>query len=390
MQKRKYTYKLYPNAKQQEQLIECLRLHQQLYNAALQERIDCYKKTGRSISYNDQQSSLTQIRSEHEEYEAIPCTSSRMTLRRLDKAFKSFFKRVKKGETPGFPRFKSLKRFSSFDLLDTTFIPNENWKHGKLFIRGIGHIKARGQARVAGKVKTSQVRLVQGHWELSLTVECDPSREATATKAVGIDWGVEHLLTLTHEDGTTKTVSNSRYYKNTQAEMLPLEQSIAGKKRLSNRWRAACAKLSKAKAKVARQRKDDQHKISKEIAADYTLVATEKLKIKNMTGSAKGDSENPGKNVKAKSGLNREILDTAPAQLLGMIRYKVEETGGEYVEAPTRKLKPSQRCPSCWAIRKKKLSERQHSCDCGLSMGRDSASAWVMLKWALGLGQELA
>ena len=109
-----------------------------------------------------------------------------------------------------------------------------------------------------------------------------------------------------------------------------------------------------------------------------------------MTGSAKGDSENPGKNVKAKSGLNREILDTAPAQLLGMIRYKVEETGGEFIEAPTKKLKPSQRCPSCWAIRKKKLSERQHSCDCGLSMGRDSASAWVMLKWALGLGQELA
>ncbi|MFT7157442.1 MAG: putative transposase [Parvicella sp.] len=93
---RKYTYKLYPNAKQKEQLLDHLRLHQQLYNGALHERIEAYTKHGISIEYNDQQASLTQIRADFAEYKALACTSERMTLRRLDKAFKSFFRRVKK------------------------------------------------------------------------------------------------------------------------------------------------------------------------------------------------------------------------------------------------------------------------------------------------------
>lgn len=90
MDKRKINYKLYPSQSQSERLLESLRLHQQLYNAALQERIDCYRKTGKSISYNDQQASLTQIRADHPEYKAIPVYITRMTLRRLDKAFKAF------------------------------------------------------------------------------------------------------------------------------------------------------------------------------------------------------------------------------------------------------------------------------------------------------------
>ena len=73
-----------------------------------------------------------------------------------------------------------------------------------------------------------------------------------------------------------------------------------------------------------------------------------------------------------------------------MVRYKVEETGGEFVEAPTGKLKPSQRCPLCWTLKKKALSDRRHTCDCGCTMPRDAASGWVMIKWALGFGQELA
>ncbi len=327
MDKRKINYKLYPSQSQSERLLESLRLHQQLYNAALQERIDCYRKTGKSISYNDQQASLTQIRADHPEYKAIPVYITRMTLRRLDKAFKAFFERVKKGQAPGFPRFRSLSRFSSFEMCGGSgwaFIPEANGKHGRLSINGIGRIKARGKARTLGKVKTSQVIHKHGQWFLSVTVECEPVR--------------------------------------------------------------ACKVLTQARAKVARQRHHDHHQLSHDLAKEYTLFATEKLTIRNMTRTAKGTLDKPGKMVKQKSGLNREILDTAPAKLLAMIHYKVEETGGEFVEIPTRKAKPSQRCPACWEVVKKTLSERTHQCDCGCTMPRDAASGLVAIKWALGLG----
>ena len=389
MEKRKINYKLYPSATQKERLLEHLRLHQQLYNAALQERIECYQKTGRSISYNNQQASLTRIRAEHDEYRAIPVYITRMTLRRLDKAFKSFFDRVKKGQTPGFPRFKSLKRFASFDMCSGSgwsFAPEANGKHGRLSINGIGKIKARGQARTLGKVKASQVMLKHGHWYLSVTVECEPKRECKELKACGFDWGVEYLGSIAHEDGTTKTLENPRYYRDSKEAMLPLQQAVARKKRGSNRWKRACKALSEARAKVARQRHHDHHQLSHDLAKEYALFATEELTIRNMTRTAKGTVEKPGRMVKQKSGLNREILDTAPAKLLAMIRYKVEETGGEFVEIPTRQAKPSQRCPACWTVVKKSLSERTHRCDCGCTMPRDAASGLVAIKWALGLG----
>lgn len=393
MNKRKYTFKLKPSNSQKENLTAYLRLNQQLYNAALQERIEAYEKYKVSLKYNDQQQSLTQIRADHPEYKAMPVYIGRMTLRRLDKAFNSFFNRLKKGQTPGFPRFKSLSRFSCFEMCAGSgwgFEFGENQKNGWLSINGVGRIRARGKARISGNVKTSQVIHKSGEWFVSLTLEGNTTRERSQNKACGFDWGVEYLASSVDHDGNVTQIENPRYYRNAKDAMLPLEQSLSLKKRGSGRWKRACKKLSQAKAKLARQRQHDHHILSAEIADNYALFATEKLTIKNMTHTAKGDAENHGKNVKQKSGLNREILDTAPASLLAKIRYKVEETGGEFVEVPTRKVKPSQRCPSCHAIKKKPLSLRIHECDCGAKMPRDVASALVCINWALGLGAETA
>lgn len=104
-----------------------------------------------------------------------------------------------------------------------------------------------------------------------------------------------------------------------------------------------------------------------------------------MTASAAGSVDEPGKNVQQMAGLNREILDTAPAALFQKITYKVQETGGLVLEAPTKQLKPSQTCPACGTVRKKALSERVHRCDsCVHEEDRDSAAARVVLRWALG------
>ncbi|WP_253732814.1 transposase [Thioclava sp. JE_KL1] len=102
-----------------------------------------------------------------------------------------------------------------------------------------------------------------------------------------------------------------------------------------------------------------------------------------MTGSARGTAEALGRNLAQKAGLNRSILDTAPAGYLNMLRYKAEEAGAEFLEAKTRELKPSQRCPDCGAVRKKTLAERHHDCDCGCRLGRDEAAALVLLRWEL-------
>ena len=114
-------------------------------------------------------------------------------------------------------------------------------------------------------------------------------------------------------------------------------------------------------------------------------MATEKLTVKNMTRSAKGTVEKHGKNVKQKAGLNREILNTAPAMTLNLLQYKAEEACGEFVEVPTKQVKPSQTCPDCGAKKKKTLAERWHSCECGCEKPRDVASAQVNLNWALGI-----
>jgi putative transposase len=112
-----------------------------------------------------------------------------------------------------------------------------------------------------------------------------------------------------------------------------------------------------------------------------------------MTASAAGTVDDPGSKVRQKAGLNREILDTAPAALLQKIAYKVQETGGLYLEAPTRTLRPSQSCPACGTVTKKLLGQRWHCCQaCGHEEDRDSAAARVVLRWALGTvecGQEL-
>ncbi|WP_341826570.1 transposase [Vibrio cholerae] len=143
--------------------------------------------------------------------------------------------------------------------------------------------------------------------------------------------------------------------------------------------------IAKLHQKIARQRLDFTHKETAKLVKVAALIATEKLTVKNMTSSAKGTAEKHGKNVKQKAGLNREILNTAPAMTLNLLRYKAEEASSEFVEVPTKQVKPSQTCPDCGAKKKKTLADRWHSCDCGCKKPRDVASAQVNLNWALGI-----
>lgn len=419
MQQRKATFKLYPSARQAEGLQRLLRAHKDLWNAALEERIDAWRKARRSISYEDQCKALTQVRAElPADWATMNCSSQQITLRRLDKAFRAFFARVARGQSPGFPRFKSLARMPGIGFKGHgdgwRFTPNLaaggrpddfgalRWrKHGTLRLQGIGQIRCRGQARAGGAIKSCELLHRHGEWHVSLTLECaeaDVARGRTAHSAMGADWGVQTLLTIARTDGARgeviETVKNPRWFQAGQERLVALDRAVSRKRRGSGNWRAASKARSRYRAQLARKRHEHQHQLSAALAARSGVFATEALTVKNMTASARGSVDAPGTNVKQKAGLNREILDTAPAALLQKLAYKVKETGGLWLEAPTAKLKPSQTCPACGAQQNKALQQRWHCCHrCGHEEDRDSAAARVVLRWALGTintGQELA
>jgi len=213
-------------------------------------------------------------------------------------------------------------------------------------------------------------------------MKCAPQRKG-GNGAIGSDWGVETFLSIAHEDGSFSEVANPRFFKQMQAKLEAAQQALARKKKGSKNRTKAKRVVVAIHRKSANQRRDFLHQTSAAVVGSSDLIAGENLSVKNMTRSAKGNLDAPGRNVAQKAALNREILATAPRAFHQMLEYKAEEAGIRYLVAPTRTLKPSQRCSGCWTVRKKTLAERQHVCECGTALGRDRNAARVILLWAI-------
>jgi len=383
---RKVVYRMYPSKRQEAALLDMLGLHQRLYNAALEQRIEAYRHQGKSVSFAEQCRDLTELREAFPEYATLNAQSSQVTLNRLDLAFQAFFRRVKDGDTPGFPRFKAFDRFSGWGYKTHgdgfRFTPGDGEKHGKLRLSGIGVIPVRGRARTQGEVKTCEVQREGTRWYVSVTLKCEPIRKC-GDQAVGLDWGIETFATLAHEDNSFSAVQNPRFVRAAKARLEAASQNLASKKKGSKNRKKARVLVAAIHRRTANQRKDFLHKVSTKLVEATDLIATETLTVANMTRSAKGTIEEPGCNVPQKAGLNREILSTAPSTFLAMLRYKAEEAGTAFVEINSRKVKPSQTCSDCGKQRKKSLSERRHTCECGCNLSRDENAARVNLLWAI-------
>jgi putative transposase len=394
---RRVTYKLCPSPAQAVAMERLCDLHRALYNAALEERIEAYRKAGKSISFADQCKSLTLIRRECPEYLAVNAQSAQVTLKRLDKAFGAFFRRVAAGQTPGFPRFKGRDRFPGFGFKTHgdgfTVKPGDNWLHGRLRLSGVGTMDARGEARTPGRIVCADIQRKADGWFLSLVVACEPHRERTADRECGLDWGVETFATLAYGPDGFAAIPNDRHLA-AEADAIKeqqraLSKALRGKR--SNRAAKARKLMAKRHRKVANRRKNFLHQTTARLAREHKIIVTEELSVRNMTGSAKGMAENPGSMVAQKAGLNRAILDTAPGSFNPMLAYKVEETGGELISISTRKHRPSQTDPISGEVRKKPLSQRTHTLPDGRVIGRDEAAALVMLRVGLEkLGREPA
>ncbi len=393
---RRATFKLYPSRAQIAALERLCDLHRMLYNAALEERIEAYRKAKVSISYADQCKSLTVIRQNDPAFLAVNAQSAQVTLKRLDLAFRAFFRRCRSGETPGFPRFRSRDRFPGFGFKTHgdgfRFTPRDGWRHGKLRLSGIGEMTARGEVRTPGRIVCGDIQRKADGWYLSLVVECEPHRERGHREA-GLDWGVETFATLAYAPGEYDQFANDRPLADEQDALRTEQRALSTALRSKRSKRALKAKKAMARRhrKVANRRKDRNHQITAHLVRAHKLIVTEELAVANMTASARGTTEKPGKKVAQKAGLNRAILDATPGSFLSMLATKAEEAGCELVILNTRKERPSQTCPCCRAVRKKALSEREHQCGCGFKATRDQASALAMLAAGLKLaGREPA
>lgn len=355
-----YKYKLRISKKIEDSFNRTLAVCCDLYNAGLQERRNAYKLERKSISYSQQCIELTDVREADADVANIYSQITQDALRRLNKAFLAFFRRVKTKQTAGYPRFRSKSRYNSFTYPQSGF----RLEGDKLHLAKIGSVRLRLSRLVEGKIKTCTIKRQADGWFVIFTAETEIQLLPECSEQVGIDVGLLSFATLS--DGTE--INNQRYYKEAQAKLRRAQRKVARRKKGSNRRRKAVGLLARTHLHVANQRRDFQHKISRWLVDDYGLIAIEDLNVKGL----------------ASGMLAKSVNDVGWSAFFNMLTYKAEDAGRALVRVNPSGT--SQTC-TCGAHTPKDLSQRWHEClSCGLSASRDHVSAQVILQRA---GQSL-
>lgn len=318
----------YPTHGQEVRANRMLRVHCDIYNACLEERVEAYKMCGVSVSYKMQSAQLSDVRAGYPRAAEFSFSAEQRTVRRVDRAFRAFFDRVKRGDTPGFPRYKSWRRF---DTADHTAGDGSKWhptegRWAKAYFQGVGHLKVSEHTPIAGTVK--QLSLVRDgrKWFVIAVATGKPELLEPTGLSVGVDVGVSRFLTTS--DG--EVVDNPRFLKSAADELADLQRryELTGKR--SKNLRRAIAKLHR---KLKNQRLDFHHQIARRLVDAYDLIAVEDLNVRGLSkrAKAKPDTENAGRYLpnggSAKTGLNKSIADVAWAQFRTILTAKAENAG---------------------------------------------------------------
>ena len=352
-----FKYRLFTTRLQSETLDGQLGEACRLYNGALEERRDAYHSHKKSLNYYDQANQLKDIRAAGDLGLAnFSCCQD--ILRRVDKTFKSFFLRVKRHQTPGYPRFKSRRRFDS--LTFPSYGDGIKLTGNTLRVQGVGELEVKLHRPVAGTIKTVTVKRECGKWYVCFSVECEVKPLPPLDNAIGIDLGLEYFATLT--DGPP--VPNPRWYRQAEAKLRRAQRKIARRKKGSHRRRKAVALLPKVHTRTRNQRNEFQHRLSFWLIKNFGTIVVEDLNVKGLAGGM----------------LAKSVHDAAWAALVSKIAYKAENAGRTLIQVDPRGT--SQTC-ICGATVRKVLSEREHVCTaCGLIAPRDAVSAQVILQRA--------
>jgi putative transposase len=381
---RTYRYRLLPTAKQHSALERILESQRLLYNAALQERVEAWRKASVSITYYDQCKSLTLIRADDPEgYGAVPVSLSRGPLRRLEGAFKGFFRRIKAGATPGFPRFKPISRYHSFGFAEFSGIRFDGRRLRFEGMPGGLGIHLHRPLPANPQFLSCQFRRDAKGWSVSLDLRHPINPIAHQGPAIGVDVGIEKLAALS--DGTC--LSNPRIGAKYERKLRRIQRAL-------QRCRKGSANRAKRRKILARLhlaavngRNTHLHRQSAFLTRTYGTIFVEKLSIAGLSASAKGTADAPGKCVRQKSALNRHILDAAWGRFQTQLHYKAESAGGRVFEVPPHMT--SQACSGCGAVVRKSLAQRRHECpSCALVLDRDVNAARNILARGLAMVEE--
>jgi putative transposase len=346
--RRAYVFRLRPTARQHVALAACVEAHRELYNAALQERRDAWSHSKTRINYGEQSAQLTEIRSARPDQAVWSFSSQQATLRRLNKSFQGFFRRVKAGQKAGYPRFKGKARFDSVewpkDGDGARWLPEQR----RVYLQGVGQVKVHMHRPVVGRVKTIQVKRAGRRWMLVLSCDDVPINPLPATgKQAGIDVGVASFATTSDSEH----VANPRWGRAAADKLAAAQQRLARAKRRSlNRDRKRQTVATRHR-KIANQRKDFHHKQARQLVERYDLLVVEDLQIANMLRRVKPvpDSDNPGQylpnGAAAKTGLNRSMGDAGWGRFVSILRAKAEDAGRIWIEVDPRHT--SDRCEKC-------------------------------------------
>jgi putative transposase len=347
-----YKFKLKPSKKIAQTFDVTLDICRELYNAALQERRDAYRQNKKSLNYHDQRAQLPEIKILRDDVAGLHSQVAQDVLQRIDKTFKAFFSRVKKGEKAGYPRFKGKPRYNSFTYPQSGFRLEGN----KLMLSKIGSCRLRLSREIEGKIKTCSIKRQADGWFVIFAVEENQSRFIPKTcDAVGIDVGIENYATLS----TGEVVGNPKYLRQAERQ-LKIQQRKVSKKKLRGKNRQKSIKiLAKKHLKIANQRRDFFHKLSNQLIREFDDIAIEDLNIKGLVKN---------------HHLAKSISDAAWGTFISILENKAASAGRRVWKVPPQFT--SQDCSQCGNRVKKSLSIREHRCiACGFVAHRDHNAA---------------
>lgn len=327
--KKTYEYRAYPTTKQARILVVWLEILRNLYNQALAWRKDTYKATGETVKKLTQEKALTPLRQESETVAQVHIDVLQDVIDRLDKAYQAFFRRAKKGEEPGFPRFKGAGRYRSmtFKHLAKKLIRNIRKRTARVVVPKIGYIKIHYHRPLPeGKIKTLTLRRKARGWYVCIVVEIPDPVEIPVKTTIGIDVGLESFLT--NSDG--ETVDTPHHFRESENRLGKAQRMLSRREKGSKRYQKQREHVAKIYEHIANQRKDFHYKTAHALFSQCEEVAVENLKIKNMVRN---------------KHLSKSISDAAWGNFRLILQSKAANAGKKLTQVDPKYT--SQRCSGC-------------------------------------------
>ena len=363
-----YKFQLKTNLSQARQMRSFAGACRFVFNQALALQKAKYEAGNKKLSYADLCAELLTLKSSNPWLGESPSQTLQQSLKDLERSYTNFF-----AKRADFPRFKKKGLSSSFRFPQGCKLDQAN---NRIFLPKLGWMHYRNSREVLGEVKNVTVSHSCGHWYISVQTEREVSDVIhPSTSAIGVDMGIAQFATLS--DGHVFAAVNS--FKQKQKQLARYQRAFSRKVKFSQNWKKQKSKIGKLHQTIANIRKDYLHKTTTIISQNHAMIVIEDLQVKNMSKSASGNLNKPGRHVKAKSGLNRSILDQGWFEFRRQIEYKQVWRGGDVLAVPPQYT--SQRCSCCGTVSKEnRQSQAKFACiACGYQANADVNAAMNIL-----------